>query len=96
MSTRSRRATLVHKDGFRGPLTLRLASLADVDGRRVSPAFERERLAKRTAAATFADPKGGAPEGSHAAVWRRDEATDIVATTNFFMPIAKGIVGLSS
>ena len=68
---------------------LRLTSLAHGGGCgcKLSPAVLRELLAEQTAAAPFANLLVGTETGDDAAVWRLDDETCIVATTDFFMPM---------
>jgi selenide,water dikinase len=68
---------------------LRLTALAHGGGCgcKLSPAVLRELLAEQPAAAPFADLLVGTETGDDAAVWRLDDETCIVATTDFFMPM---------
>jgi hypothetical protein len=67
---------------------IRLTNLAHGGGCgcKLSPAVLRELLAEQPAAAPFADLLVGTETGDDAAVWRLDDETGIVATTDFFMP----------
>ena len=56
-------------------------------GCKLSPAVLRELLAEQPAAAPFANLLVGTETGDDAAVWRLDDETCIVATTDFFMPM---------
>ena len=71
------------------PPELRLASLAHGGGCgcKLSPAVLRELLSGQPATAAFANLIVGTETGDDAAVWRLDDATNIVATTDFFMPM---------
>ena len=51
------------------------------------PSVLRELLAEQPATAPFANLLVGTETGDDAAVWRLDEQTNIVATTDFFMPM---------
>jgi selenide, water dikinase len=68
---------------------LRLTALAHGGGCgcKLSPAILRELLAEQPAAAAFANLLVGTETGDDAAVWRIDDETCIVATTDFFMPM---------
>jgi selenide, water dikinase len=68
---------------------LRLTALAHGGGCgcKLSPAVLRELLAEQPAAAPFANLLVGTETGDDAAVWRLDDETCIVATTDFFMPM---------
>src|SRR4029077_13220351 len=68
---------------------LRLTALAHGGGCgcKLSPAVLRELLAEQAAAAPFANLLVGTETGDDAAVWRLDDETCIVATTDFFMPM---------
>jgi selenide,water dikinase len=68
---------------------LRLTALAHGGGCgcKLSPAVLRELLAGEPAAAPFANLLVGTETGDDAAVWRLDDDTCIVATTDFFMPM---------
>ena len=68
---------------------LRLTALAHGGGCgcKLSPAVLRELLAEQPAAAPFANLLVGTETGDDAAVWRFDDETCIVATTDFFMPM---------
>jgi selenide, water dikinase len=68
---------------------LRLTALAHGGGCgcKLSPAVLRQLLAEQPAAAPFANLLVGTETGDDAAVWRLDEETCIVATTDFFMPM---------
>ncbi len=68
---------------------LRLTSLAHGGGCgcKLSPAVLRELLSAQPAAASFANLIVGTETGDDAAVWRLDDETSIVATTDFFMPM---------
>ena len=68
---------------------LRLTSLAHGGGCgcKLSPAVLRELLAEQPAAAPIANLLVGTETGDDAAVWRLDDETGIVATTDFFMPM---------
>ena len=68
---------------------LRLTALAHGGGCgcKLSPGVLRELLAEQPAAAPFANLLVGAETGDDAAVWRLDDETCIVATTDFFMPM---------
>jgi selenide, water dikinase len=69
--------------------TLRLTALAHGGGCgcKLSPAVLRELLAEQPTAAPFANLLVGTETGDDAAVWRLDDETCIVATTDFFMPM---------
>jgi selenide,water dikinase len=56
-------------------------------GCKLAPSVLRELLAGEPAAAPFADMIVGTETGDDAAVWRLDDKTAIVATTDFFMPM---------
>src|SRR3984957_19235976 len=68
---------------------LRLTALAHGGGCgcKLSPAILRELLAEQPAAAPFANLLVETETGDDAAVWRLDDETCIVATTDFFMPM---------
>jgi selenide, water dikinase len=68
---------------------LRLTALAHGGGCgcKLSPGVLRELLANQPAAAPFANLLVGTETGDDAAVWRLDDETCIVATTDFFMPM---------
>src|SRR6202140_4347984 len=68
---------------------LRLTALAHGGGCgcKLSPAVLRELLAEQPAATPFANLLVGTETGDDAAVWRLDDETCIVATTDFFMPM---------
>jgi selenide, water dikinase len=68
---------------------LRLTALAHGGGCgcKLSPGVLRELLAEQPAAAPFANLLVGTETGDDAAVWRLDDDTCIVATTDFFMPM---------
>jgi selenide,water dikinase len=68
---------------------LRLTALAHGGGCgcKLSPGVLRELLAEQPAAAPFANLLVGTETGDDAAVWRLDDKTCIVATTDFFMPM---------
>ena len=68
---------------------LRLTALAHGGGCgcKLSPAVLRELLAEQPASAPFANLLVGTETGDDAAVWRLDDETCIVATTDFFMPM---------
>jgi selenide,water dikinase len=68
---------------------LRLTALAHGGGCgcKLSPGVLRELLADQPAAAPFANLLVGTETGDDAAVWRLDDETCIVATTDFFMPM---------
>jgi selenide,water dikinase len=68
---------------------LRLTALAHGGGCgcKLSPAVLRELLAEQPAAASFANLLVGTETGDDAAVWRLDDETCIVGTTDFFMPM---------
>ena len=68
---------------------LRLTALAHGGGCgcKLSPAILRELLAEQPASAPFANLLVGTETGDDAAVWRLDDETCIVATTDFFMPM---------
>ncbi len=67
----------------------RLTSLAHGGGCgcKLAPSVLRELLAGEPAAAAFANLIVGTETGDDAAVWRLDDETDIVATTDVFMPM---------
>ena len=56
-------------------------------GCKLSPGVLRELLAEQPAATPFANLLVGTETGDDAAVWRLDDETCIVATTDFFMPM---------
>jgi selenide, water dikinase len=56
-------------------------------GCKLAPSVLRELLSEEPAAAPFADLIVGTETGDDAAVWRLDDRTNIVATTDFFMPM---------
>ena len=68
---------------------IRLTSLAHGGGCgcKLAPSVLRELLAEQPAAAPFANLIVGTETGDDAAVWRLDDETNIVATTDFFMPM---------
>ena len=68
---------------------LRLTSLAHGGGCgcKLAPSVLRELLAGQPATAPFANLIVGTETGDDAAVWRLDDETNIVATTDFFMPM---------
>ena len=68
---------------------LRLTALAHGGGCgcKLSPGLLRELLAEQPTAAPFANLLVGTETGDDAAVWRLDDETCIVATTDFFMPM---------
>jgi selenide, water dikinase len=68
---------------------LRLTALAHGGGCgcKLSPGVLRELLAGQPASAPFANLLVGTETGDDAAVWRLDDDTCIVATTDFFMPM---------
>ncbi|MGC2786794.1 MAG: selenide, water dikinase SelD [Roseiarcus sp.] len=68
---------------------LRLTALAHGGGCgcKLSPRVLRELLAGEPTAAPFANLLVGTETGDDAAVWRLDDDTCIVATTDFFMPM---------
>ena len=68
---------------------LRLTALAHGGGCgcKLSPGVLRELLAEQPAATPFANLLVGTETGDDAAVWRLDDETCIVATTDFFMPM---------
>ncbi len=68
---------------------LRLTSLAHGGGCgcKLAPSVLRELLSDEPAAAPFANLIVGTETGDDAAVWRLDDETHIVATTDFFMPM---------
>jgi selenide,water dikinase len=68
---------------------LRLTALAHGGGCgcKLSPGVLRELLAEQPFAAPFANLLVGTETGDDAAVWRLDDETCIVATTDFFMPM---------
>jgi selenide,water dikinase len=68
---------------------LRLTALAHGGGCgcKLSPGVLRELLAEQPAAAPFANLLVGTETRDDAAVWRLDDETCIVATTDFFMPM---------
>lgn len=68
---------------------LRLTALAHGGGCgcKLSPGVLRELLAEQPAAAPFANLLVGTETGDDAAVWRLNDETCIVATTDFFMPM---------
>jgi selenide,water dikinase len=68
---------------------LRLTALAHGGGCgcKLSPGVLRELLAGEPAAAPFANLLVGTETGDDGAVWRLDDETCIVATTDFFMPM---------
>jgi selenide,water dikinase len=68
---------------------LRLTALAHGGGCgcKLSPGVLRELLAEQPAAASFANLLVGTETRDDAAVWRLDDETCIVATTDFFMPM---------
>jgi len=68
---------------------IRLTALAHGGGCgcKLSPGVLRELLAEQPAAAPYASLIVGTETGDDAAVWRLDDDTSIVATTDFFMPM---------
>jgi selenide,water dikinase len=68
---------------------LRLTALAHGGGCgcKLSPGVLHELLAEQPSAAPFANLLVGTETGDDAAVWRLDDETCIVATTDFFMPM---------
>src|SRR5271156_6850623 len=68
---------------------LRLTALAHGGGCgcKLSPGVLRELLAQQPSAAPFANLLVGTETGDDVAVWRLDDETCIVATTDFFMPM---------
>ena len=68
---------------------LRLTSLAHGGGCgcKLAPSVLRELLSGEPATAPFANLIVGTETGDDAAVWRFDDQTHIVATTDFFMPM---------
>jgi selenide,water dikinase len=56
-------------------------------GCKLAPSVLRDLLAGQPAAASFANLLVGTETGDDAAVWRLDDETCIVATTDFFMPM---------
>ncbi len=68
---------------------LRLTALAHGGGCgcKLAPSVLRELLAEQPATAPFANLLVGTETGDDAAVWRLDDETCIVATTDFFMPM---------
>jgi selenide,water dikinase len=68
---------------------LRLTALSHGGGCgcKLSPGVLREILTDQPAAAPFANLLVGAETADDAAVWRLDDETSIVATTDFFMPM---------
>ncbi len=67
----------------------RLTSLAHGGGCgcKLAPSVLRELLSEQPATAAFANLIVGTETGDDAAVWRLDDETHIVATTDFFMPM---------
>ncbi len=68
---------------------LRLTSLAHGGGCgcKLAPSVLRELLSEQPATVAFANLIVGTETGDDAAVWRLDDETNIVATTDFFMPM---------
>jgi selenide, water dikinase len=68
---------------------IRLTTLAHGGGCgcKLAPSVLRELLAEQPAAAPFANLLVGTETGDDAAVWRLDDHTCVVATTDFFMPM---------
>lgn len=68
---------------------VRLTSLAHGGGCgcKLAPAMLQELLANQPAAAPFKQLLVGVETGDDAAVWKVDDSTCIVATTDFFMPV---------
>src|SRR6185437_3665665 len=68
---------------------VRLTSLAHGGGCgcKLAPAMLQELLANQPAAAPFHHLLVGVETGDDAAVWKIDESTCVVATTDFFMPV---------
>jgi selenide,water dikinase len=56
-------------------------------GCKLAPSVLRELMAEQPATAPFANLIVGTETGDDAAVWRLDERTNLVATTDFFMPM---------
>src|SRR5208282_6099550 len=71
------------------PPIIRLTSLAHGGGCgcKLAPSVLRELLSGEPATAPFANLIVGTETGDDAAVWRLDDETGIVATTDFFMPM---------
>jgi len=68
---------------------IRLTTLAHGGGCgcKLAPSVLRDLLAEQPAAAPFANLLVGTETGDDAAVWRLDDHTCVVATTDFFMPM---------
>ncbi len=68
---------------------VRLTTLAHGGGCgcKLAPSVLRDLLAEQPAAAPFANLLVGTETGDDAAVWRLDDHTCVVATTDFFMPM---------
>ena len=68
---------------------VRLTSLAHGGGCgcKLAPAVLQELLANQPAAAPFRQLLVGVETGDDAAVWKVDDSTCVVATTDFFMPV---------
>lgn len=68
---------------------VRLTSLAHGGGCgcKLAPAMLQELLANQPAAAPFRQLLVGVETGDDAAVWKVDDSTCVVATTDFFMPV---------
>src|SRR5271166_2127212 len=71
------------------PPIIRLTSLAHGGGCgcKLAPSVLRDLLAEQPATAPFANLLVGTETGDDAAVWRLDDHTCVVATTDFFMPM---------
>src|ERR1700744_5787090 len=67
----------------------RLTSLAHGGGCgcKLAPSVLQELLANQSAAAPFRQLLVGIETGDDAAVWKIDDSTCVVATTDFFMPV---------
>ena len=68
---------------------LRLTSLAHGGGCgcKLAPSVLQQLLANQAAAQPFARLLVGTETGDDAAVWKLDDGTCIIATTDFFMPM---------
>ena len=68
---------------------VRLTTLAHGGGCgcKLAPSILRDLLSEQPAAAPFANLLVGTETGDDAAVWRLDDHTCVVATTDFFMPM---------
>ena len=68
---------------------VRLTSLAHGGGCgcKLAPSVLQELLANQPAAAPFRQLLVGVETGDDAAVWKVDDSTCVVATTDFFMPV---------